>query len=153
MVEQLASRLPPDTTLWVASDHGMVDVPFSARMDVAREPDLADGVRLLAGEPRARYVHTRPGATDDVLQTWHARLGPAADVRSRDDAVAAGWFGPDVPTAMLPRIGQVVAAATAPVAVVDSARERPELLRLIGLHGSLTAAEQLVPLLEVRRAG
>ena len=32
-------------------------------------------------------------------------------------------------------------------ALVDSRTARPQLLALIGQHGSLTAAEQLVPLL------
>jgi hypothetical protein len=40
----------------------------------------------------------------------------------------------------------VVAAATGTWALVDSAAEPPEP-PMIGMHGSLTAAEQLVPLL------
>ncbi|MEV3875099.1 hypothetical protein AB0J49_28595, partial [Streptomyces sp. NPDC049906] len=47
------------------------------------------------------------------------------------------------------RIGDVVAAARDDVLIVASEREPKESL-LIGNHGSLTPAEQLVPLLEVR---
>jgi hypothetical protein len=150
MVAQLAERLPRGATLLVTADHGMVDVPADKRFDLALDHGLADGVRVLAGEARARYVHTRDGATDDVLAAWRERLGDVMWVLSREEAVAAGWFGPQVPERSLARIGDVVAAARAPVAVVDSARERPELLRLVGLHGSLTESELTVPLLEVR---
>jgi hypothetical protein len=150
LVAQLAAGLPAGSALWVTGDHGMVDVPPQRRVDLADEPGLSDGVRLLAGEARARYVHTVPGAQTDVLAAWRERLGESMWVVSRAEAVDAGWFGPSVAAATLDRIGDIVAAAHAPVAVVDSRRERPELISLIGLHGSLTDAEQLVPLLEVR---
>ena len=150
MVAQLIARLPAGAGLWVTADHGMVDVPLDARVDLVTEPELREGVRLLVGEPRARYVHTRPGAQADVLATWQERLGDRMDVWSRDEAVAGGWFGTRVDEHLLPRIGDVVAVAREPVAVVDSKREAPELLRLVGLHGSVTDAEMLVPLLELR---
>ena len=64
-------------------------------------------------------------------------------------AMATGWFGP-VADHVLPRIGDVVAPCRPGTAVVDTATQRPELLRLIGLHGSLTPEESLVPLFSVR---
>jgi len=67
-------------------------------------------------------------------------------VRTRNEAVAAGWFGP-VDDRVLRRIGDVVVAGNGPFALVDSRTARPQMLKLIGQHGSLTAAEQLVPLL------
>jgi hypothetical protein len=47
-----------------------------------------------------------------------------------------------------PRIGDVVAAPAGPWAIVATQAERRES-RLIGMHGSLTPADQLVPLLTV----
>ena len=44
-----------------------------------------------------------------------------------------------------PRIGDVVVAAVADIAIVAMTAE-PREARLIGHHGSATAAEQLVPL-------
>jgi hypothetical protein len=148
-VRRLAEVLPAGAGLWVTADHGMVDVPFERRVDLAAEPALGAGVELLAGEPRARYVHAVPGAAADVLAAWRERLAACMWVLSRDEAVEAGWFGA-VRDEVYPRIGDVVAAARDDVAVVDSAHERPELLRLVGMHGSLTDAERLVPLLTVR---
>ena len=153
MARQLAELLPPGGVLLVTADHGMVDVPVTGRVDLAVEPDLRAGVRLLAGEARARYVHALPGAAEDVLAAWRARLGGSAWVLSRDEAIEAGWFGPAVPDRLRGRIGDVVAAARERVSVVDSRRERAEQVALVGLHGSLSDDELLVPLLELRAPG
>jgi predicted AlkP superfamily pyrophosphatase or phosphodiesterase len=150
LAEQVASALPDDALLLITADHGMVDVPKDARTDVAKTPVLDAGVRLVTGEPRAVYVHTAPGAEDDVLAAWRERFADVAWVVAREQAVEGGWFGPTVSAELLPRIGDIICAAREPVAVVDSRRMPPDLLRLIGLHGSLTPTEQLVPLL---RAG
>jgi hypothetical protein len=100
---------------------------------------------LMGGEPRARYLYLREGALDDVLAAWCERLGDGAVVCARDEAIDAGWFGP-VTDRYRARIGDVVVAALADIAVVDSRRHSREA-RLLGHHGSVTAAEQLVPLL------
>jgi hypothetical protein len=92
------------------------------------------------------HVHTQPGATDDVLAAWRETLGDAFWVLSRDEAVAAGLYGP-VAEHVLPRIGDVVAAARADAAVGDSRIMPPAVLDLVGLHGSVTADELDVPLL------
>lgn len=143
-LRELVRRVGPQTLLVVTADHGMVDVAMSDRLDLAAEPDLAAGVRHVGGEPRAVQLYCHPGAAADVAAAWHERLGTSMEIILRDDAVRAGWFGP-VATHVLPRIGDVIAVARDPVAVVDSRTARPELLRLIGLHGARTAEESLVP--------
>ncbi|WP_138756612.1 alkaline phosphatase family protein [Modestobacter altitudinis] len=148
MVEQLAAGLPDDAVLLVTADHGMVDVPAGTRLDVGEEPGLTDGVRLLTGEPRARYVHTAPGAADDVLATWRSVLGHRAWVVSRAEAIASGVFG-DVQEQLAMRIGDVVALARSSWAFTDMATE-PHTSLLAAFHGSLTSAELAVPLLAAR---
>jgi hypothetical protein len=123
----------------------MLDVPDATRFDLDEEPDLADGVRLLAGEPRARYVHAEPGAEADVLHRWQEVLGDRAWVVSREDAVATGVFGP-VDDAVVARIGDVVALARDNWALITPSQE-PGPSRLVGYHGSLTATELAIPLL------
>jgi predicted AlkP superfamily pyrophosphatase or phosphodiesterase len=147
-VEQLVDALPDDAALLVTADHGMLDVPAATRLDLDRQPDLDEGVRLLAGEPRARYVHTVDGATTDVLDRWRSVLGERAWVASRDEAIASGIFGP-VDGALAARIGDVVALARGTWALVATERE-PGPSRLIGYHGSLTATELAIPLLAAR---
>ena len=147
LAEQLAGALPPGTVLYVTADHGMTDVPAQDRIDADAEPALREGVALLGGEPRARHVYAEPGAAADVLAAWRELLGLRAWVASREQAIAEGWFGPVYP-AFAPRIGDVVAAPAGSAAIVATQAE-PRESRLIGMHGSLTPADQLVPLLTV----
>jgi hypothetical protein len=149
LAAQIAERLPRDAALLVTGDHGMVDLRPDERVDLADQPELAAGVRLLAGEARARHVHTRRGAAADVLAAWRELLGHAMWVHPREEAIAAGWFGPRVLDRVRPRIGDVVAAAFGPVGVLDR-KVDPAQARLTGHHGSMTPAEQLVPLIEIR---
>jgi alkylation response protein AidB-like acyl-CoA dehydrogenase len=84
-----------------------------------------------------------------VHAVWSEVLGEQMWVATRDQAIEAGWFGPDVDERVYGRIGDVVAVACDEVAVIAS-RSEPGESSMIGLHGSLAPAEQLVPLLEVR---
>jgi Type I phosphodiesterase / nucleotide pyrophosphatase len=152
LVRQLVDALPTDAVLYVTADHGMVDVPAHHRVDLAAAPELRAGVRLLGGEPRARYVYTRPGAAGDVGAAWREVLGDRFWVLSRAEAVAAGLFGA-VTEELTPRIGEILAVAREPWIVVDSAREAPALLRLVGWHGALSPAEMDVPLLRATAGG
>lgn len=149
MCESVVERLQADTALVVTGDHGMVDVDPATKVDVADHPDLLRGVRVLAGEPRARYVHTLPGRQSEVLARWRGRLGRGFWVRSREQAVAEGWFGPAVEDEAMSRIGDVIVAARGPGGVFDRQVEG-WMASLIGYHGSLTDAERLVPLVEFR---
>jgi hypothetical protein len=145
LAEQLAGALPPGTTLYITADHGMVDVGPADRVDADAQPELRDGVAILGGEPRARHVYTRPGAAADVLAAWHEALAGSAWVASRDEAITDGWFGPVSP-GLADRIGDVVVACAGVRAVVAT-RAEPRETALIGMHGSLAATDQLVPLL------
>jgi hypothetical protein len=150
LAEQIASALPHGAVMYVTADHGMVNVGSDDRIDADAEGSpLRDGVALLGGEPRTRHVYAQPGAADDVLATWREVLGERAWVLSREEAIKDGWFGPvgtTVSDAMSARIGDVVAACAGTWAVVASKAEPFESV-LVGMHGSLTATEQLVPML------
>jgi len=145
LAEQLAGALPHGTVLHVIADHGMTDVPPGDRIDFDALPHLREGVALLGGEPRARHVYCEPGAASDVKAAWSEELGDRAWVVGREQAVADGWFGP-VDAQFAARIGDVIAAPCGPWAIVATKAE-PRESALIGMHGSLTPADQLVPLL------
>ncbi|MDT0266212.1 alkaline phosphatase family protein [Streptomyces sp. DSM 44915] len=154
LARRLAERLPPRAVLYVTGDHGMVDVPVTeeARFDFDHDWELAAGVAQLGGEGRARHLYAVPGAAADVYAVWREVLAEDAWVVTRDEAVELGWFGPPggaLEPRVRPRIGDVVVAMTGTAAVIASESE-PRESALIGMHGSLTSAEQLVPLLEVR---
>jgi hypothetical protein len=146
LVESVIDGLPPGGLLAVVADHGMVAVEPSDVVDVDDHPLLLEGVHAIGGEARARHVYVEDGAADDVLAAWRATLTDRAWVVPRDEAIAAGWFGARVTEDVRPRIGDVVAAASGSAAMVRRTVE-PLESALIGHHGSLTTAEQRVPLL------
>jgi hypothetical protein len=82
-----------------------------------------------------------------VLAAWRATLGDAFWVLSRDEAVSCGLYGPVVSDHVLPRIGDVVAAARSDHALGDSRVMPAWVMGLIGMHGSVTDDELRVPLL------
>ena len=145
---RLVRSVPSDTAVYITADHGMVDAPHALRIDLAHDPELAAGIRHVGGEARAPQLYCEAGAAEDVGETWRARIGERAWLRTREEAVAEGWFGPVAPV-NLPRIGDLVVAMRDNFAIVDSRRARPQLLALVGLHGSLTADESAVPLFQV----
>ncbi|MFE7003064.1 alkaline phosphatase family protein [Streptomyces griseus] len=151
LARRLAEQLPPRSALYFTADHGMIDIPFDeqSRIDFDEDWELSAGVALLGGEGRARHVYAVPGARADVLAVWREVLGEQFWVASRDEAIAAGWFGPTVDERVYGRIGDVVAAAHDDVIITASVNE-PHESAMAGVHGSLTPVEQLVPLLEVR---
>jgi predicted AlkP superfamily pyrophosphatase or phosphodiesterase len=143
--EQLREALPADVRILVVADHGMVDSPLERRIDVDEYPELLEGVSLLGGEARFRHLYCRGGAVEDVAATWREQLDEQAEVLTRDDALARGWFGP-VTSDVRPRLGDVMVAARDDFSVMSSA-VFPYESRMIGLHGSLTSAEMLIPVL------
>ena len=114
-------------------------------MDADQVAGLRTGVALLGGEPRARHVYAAPGAAADVLAAWQEILASRAWVASREQAIDEGWFGP-VDRRVTDRLGDVIAAMCGTAAVIASAAE-PRESKLIGMHGSLAASDQEIPLL------
>jgi hypothetical protein len=146
LVESVLEALPPDTLLAVVADHGMVALQASELVDADDCLPLQDGVQAIGGEARARHVYAVDGAAEAVLYAWRETLGGRAWVVAREEAIAAGWFGERVGDRVRQRIGDVVVAARGRAAVVRR-RAEPMESSLIGQHGSLTRAEQRVPLL------
>lgn len=141
---RLARSLPAGTLLLVTADHGMVDV--SDRVDVAAVPALAQDVELVAGEPRMNHVYTAPGTAPDVARRWQETLGERAWVLLREEVAGQGLLGEIAPDRW-DTVGDVVAVLRGRHAVVDSRTQKPASLAMVGMHGSLTPDELLVPLL------
>ncbi|MFD3508821.1 alkaline phosphatase family protein [Nocardia sp. NPDC058666] len=138
---EIAARLPARSALIVTADHGMVELVD--RVDFDTHPHLSENVTALGGEPRARHVYTEEPAS--VADTWRGVLGDQFLVRTREEAVTAGWFGPHVTPDAAARIGDLVVIAAGDGGVVRSGAEPMQSL-MTGHHGSLTPAELHVPL-------
>lgn len=146
LVEQLLERLPDDVVLAVTADHGHVGVDPADHQNVVA--DLGDVVGGCAGEARFRSLYARPGATADLEQAARECYGDLAWVRTREQLIDEGWLGSGLRPTITGRVGDVVVAPHAPIALIDPSHEREASLR--GMHGSLTSAEMLVPLLAGR---
>jgi hypothetical protein len=144
MCERLRAALPPQVTMIITGDHGMVDIPSDQRIVAEDDPGLMAGVSALAGEGRFRQLYVDQEPPRRVADRWRDRLGDLAWVRTRDEAIDEGWFAA-IDDQLRERWGHVLVAVRGDWAVMTSAF--PREYTLIGMHGSLTPAEMLVPLL------
>jgi hypothetical protein len=150
-IAAVADELPAGAALLVIADHGGLNVSPSARVDAGTDTRLSAGVRVVAGEPRVRYVHCRPGAAADVAAAWSTVLGDAAQVLEREEAIETGWFGPVAPRNR-ERIGDLVAVCTGDAAVLATGWGEPDrVTEMVGMHGSVTPVETAVPLITIRK--
>lgn len=147
LVAMLAEQWPRSAVLAVVADHGMVQVERADALDADTDPALQDGVRLVGGEVRARHVYALDGAAGDVHAAWRERVGSRGLVITGEQAIDEGWFGPVVADSVRARIGDVLAVMRAGGVIRSQAEPGESGLR--GHHGSVTAAEQWIPLLVV----
>lgn len=142
----LDARVAADVGIVVTADHGILDVPEES--NIAIDPDLLVDVIGVAGDPRCRQLTVAPGTDVSALvEAWRTKYGKRAYVASKDEAIAANWFGA-VADEVRPRIGDVVVVARGSWAFNDD-REldpRKDPKRMIGQHGALTDDEVGVPL-------
>lgn len=147
---QLATlrRLAPQGTLLViVADHGMVEADPASRIDIAQEPELMEGVALIGGEPRSVMVYAEHA--DDVqaiAQRWQHRLDGLAWIRTKQEAIASGLFGP-VNERTQAVLGDLIVQAANRVTIVDSRTQTDMATRLPGVHGSQTMLEMDIPCL------
>lgn len=148
-VARLLDRMPHGSALVITADHGHMVSPWDRRIDLDTVPGLCEGLRVVAGEPRVRYLHTVDGAVDEVLAAWRELAGHAAWIGSREEAMATGWYGA-ISDGHAERLGDVVVVCRDDWSIQASAHEPPSVARLVGLHGSRTRLEMEIPLLVAR---
>lgn len=145
-LRSLERELRPGDGVLVTADHGILDVPAGSHVLYDEVPELVAAVRHRFGEPRCLQLALDPAADrgpDELAAAWREHEGGRAWVTTREEAIAAGLFGPDVSDAARSRIGDVLVAAREPVAYYEAGAEGRSM---IGQHGSLTDEEREVPL-------
>jgi hypothetical protein len=142
LVADLLDALPPGAALLITADHGQVEVGDRI---VHPSPALLSLVSLQSGEGRFRWLHARRGAAHELLAAAAEELGDTGWVRTRQQLIDDGWFGPTVPPDVANRLGDVAVVAFAPVSYDDPDDSGP--FALVCRHGSVTPAEVYVPLL------
>ena len=141
LVADLVGELPPGATLVVTADHGQLDVGPQVEL-LGRE--IMASVDFMSGEGRFRWLHARPGAAEDLLETATGRYASCAWVKGRDQLIDEGMFGGPLGSELRQRLGDVALIPFESIAFIDPADTGEN--RLHSRHGSLTDAEMLVPL-------
>jgi len=143
LVKTMIDALPTGTALVVTADHGQIDAPDL----VPVHQDCVSLTTIRSGEGRFRWLHAKPGATEELAAACEQHHGDVAWVRTKSQIIDEGWFGPTVTPEAESRLGDVALVAHAPIGFDDPGE--PHLDRLVGRHGSLTEAEMLVPVVHV----
>ena len=152
LIGALLRRVPRGTRVHLTADHGMVDTSAAHTVDLAEEPAILSLVEEVTGEARALALHAVPGdgAAEELAERMRVLMGERALVLTRDQVLASGLLGPAataIPAHVRGRIADVLVLARGRWGV-DHFSRRPETARsMIGVHGSLTSAEAVVPLL------
>ncbi|MEM9202786.1 MAG: alkaline phosphatase family protein [Actinomycetota bacterium] len=142
MVGELMMDLPRDAALIITADHGQVDCS-NGRTDFA--PEVLAHVDRQSGEARFRWLHAEPGHQRALLEAAEELHGNRAWIRSAEQTIDEGWFGPTVTEQARRRLGDVAVVAHDDWYFVDPVEGSQSWL--LGRHGSLTPAEMHVPLL------
>ncbi len=140
LVADLLEAIPSGTSLMISADHGQVDCS-DGLVDI--HPDVLARTELLSGEARFRWLHASNGADGDLLAAAREHHGHLAWVHSVEEMLDEHWFGRAVSAEVRSRLGDVALLAFEDTGFDDPDDTGP--LRLIGRHGSLTAAEMYVP--------
>ncbi|BDR53157.1 nucleotide pyrophosphatase [Bombiscardovia nodaiensis] len=138
---------PKGTLVVIVADHGMVSADPACRFDLGQVPALQEGVKLVGGEPRQVMLYLDDEAElSSVAQRWQDVLGQHALVRTREQAISQGMFGP-VEERVKPVIGDILVSALGAATIVDSRSQSEQAMHLPGVHGSQTYLETDIPCL------
>lgn len=134
------------TLVMIVADHGHANAPDVLRLD--HDPAAApiyEAMRLTFGaEARLAYAYLRDGQRDRIIQAAAQSLPQDLAVVDIDAALEAGLFGASgLYTRLRDRLGDVLLIPRPGLRLADD--DRPD--KSVSIHGGLSEAEMLVPLL------
>jgi hypothetical protein len=144
-LKKLASSLPKDAGLLVTADHGIVDVAQQNQIYLD-EMDLP-GLLAVTGDPRNTFLYFEPETPIDSVQNMLAeRLDGRVFVATPEELKQKGWLKAEVAnSAFLPDL-YLISSGT--YACYHRLFCKPQSLKMVGQHGSISQAELSVPLLK-----
>ena len=143
-LKALASNLPKDAGLLVTADHGIVDVPRANHI-LLDELELP-GLVAVTGDPRNTFLYFEEGLDVSEARAYlEAELAGQVLVATVDELKANGWLSNEISNSnYLPNLFLL---AVGNFACYHRKFCKPQSLRMIGQHGSISQAELSVPLL------
>lgn len=147
----LADIAGSDTAVIVTADHGFIDSHPERSIDLADHPELEKMLVLpLCGEQRVCYCYVHPHRCQDFEAYISDRLGNAMTAYPSRQLVEEGWFGPGHShPRLLDRIGDYTLVMKEDWTLADYLPGE-ERHCMVGVHGGVSAAEMMVPLILAR---
>jgi len=140
-----------DSWLIATADHGFIDSPPDRVVSLTDHPQLAALLaRPLCGERRAAYCYVSTKRRRAFESYVRQNLGHCVDLRSSNNLIAAGWFGPSpYHPRLASRAGDYTLVMKDNWTIKDwlpGERHYP----MLGVHGGISSAEMIVPLIALR---
>jgi predicted AlkP superfamily pyrophosphatase or phosphodiesterase len=143
-IKTLAMNLAEGCGLVVTADHGIVDVPREKQifLDELELPHLLS----VTGDPRNSFLYFEAGADIPAIKALLAELlSDRVIVASVADLKTKGWLASEVANSeFLPDLYLI---STGNHACYHRSFCKPQSLRMVGQHGSISQTELSVPLL------
>ena len=135
----------------VTADHGFIDSPPERRLELESRPDLCAMLTApLFGERRFAFCNVRAGAEQAFVAAASEWLGERATVCSSRALLERGLFGPGKPHPRLKeRVGTHALIMADNWTFMDRVNHAPHH-QMLGVHGGLSSAEMLIPLIHCR---
>jgi len=136
-----------DSLVIVTADHGFIDTTAEDTIDLDEHPALRETLLLpLCGEPRMAYAYVRAGRETQFVDYVRGQLADRVQLFKSGDILQQGWLGPGEAHPALPdRLGDYVLIPRGRTILRDWLMGE-ERYTHIGVHGGLSAAEMIVPL-------
>ena len=137
-----------DTLVIAVADHGFIDSPKAACIELADHPQLAETLMLpLCGERRIAYCYVQAGQEGAFERYVQTRLGHCAEMHRSAELIELGWFGLGAAHPRLAeRVGHYTLVMKDDYTIKDWILGEQRYLT-VGVHGGVSAAEMHVPLI------
>jgi len=137
-----------DSVVIITADHGLIDSPKEALIDLELHPKLKETLLMpLSGDPRAAYCYIKQGRMDIFEAYVRENLSDVCSMYKSTELVERGFYGLDEPNPKLwDRIGDYVLIPKENYVIKDRVLgENPHYYT--GHHGGLSEDEIYVPVI------
>ncbi len=148
LIEQLATALSGKARLVATADHGHLDSPDEVWETLTPSDPLSRFLKAVpAGEPRFMFFHCLTGKAQEFEELFLRRFGERFTLMRVAEAIDMGILGDptSISDASRARIGDFVAISRGQWGIYASDTEAEKSMP--SMHGGITVAETLVPLL------
>jgi hypothetical protein len=137
-----------DSLVIVTADHGFIDTSAEQTIDLDDHPALRETLLLpLCGESRVAYAYVRAGREARFEDYVWEQLADRVQLFRSEEVLRQGWLGPGMAhPALQDRLGDYILIPRGQTILRDWLQGEERHIH-IGVHGGLSAAEMIVPLI------